>query len=311
MREIIKKWKIVGHRKRLEYLAKILEQKHFPQALIFNGPKQIGKFTIAKRFAQTLICAKSNFCGQCADCRQVAKNSHPDLLVLANDPIVIDDIRKLISFSYRTPLKAPLKAVIIKNAEKLTTEASNAFLKLLEEPPMDTIFILTTQNASTLLPTIISRCQVINFSLVNFETMINDLIKLDYQKEEIEKVVAYTQGCPGIFFNCYQKPKKLAEIVEQEKEFIDFLIWPIQKRLDHWERMLKNSRLDLGEYIDHWISFIQQAISSQSPSNQLQPLEKESLVKLKQNLKLLLLTKEAVKSSGNIKLNLDNLSVQL
>ncbi|EKD46314.1 MAG: hypothetical protein ACD_68C00036G0001 [uncultured bacterium] len=141
--------------------------------------------------------------------------------------------------------------------------------------------------------------------------MNDDLLKLDYQKNIINKYAVHSQGCPGIFFDYCRQPDKLSALLEQEKELVEFLAWPIQQRLSFWESRLKNSRFDLGKHIDHWIYFIHQVISRQSSKGQLKPLENQSPNKLKENLQLLLLTKAAIRQSGNVRLNLENLSIQL
>ena len=105
-------------------------------------------------------------CGACAACRKIAADSHPDLRRLAPEGgmIKIEPIRELCAFLSMKPFEARLRAVIIADAQALNPSAGNALLKMLEEPPPQTVMILTTAQAADVMPTIVSRCRQIHFA---------------------------------------------------------------------------------------------------------------------------------------------------
>ena len=138
---------------------------------IFAGPDGAGKFVSARNFAKALNCEKKKGdepCGECAHCKRIDSSSHPDVSFLepkgASSFIGIDEVREMIRKANLKPYEAKYKIFVIRDAHSMRAEAQNAFLKTLEEAPRDTIFVLTARAKELLLPTIASRCQVINFS---------------------------------------------------------------------------------------------------------------------------------------------------
>ncbi len=132
-------------------------------AVIFDGPYGSGKKTAAAYAAAALLCRAPGDqpCGRCPSCLQAAAGSHPDILfydVLSDENHKIKNIRELRSKSFIRPSQSPFKVFILNRADLLTTESQNALLKVLEEPT-STVFILTSENAMSLLQTIRSRCR--------------------------------------------------------------------------------------------------------------------------------------------------------
>lgn len=152
------------------WLRRALTQRRLPTALLFAGPRGAGKMVAARWLAQALNCesGQTEPCGQCAACRKIAQQQHPDCAWLGGEEsraatISIEDVRELIRrFSYR-PHEGRVKVGVIHEAERLSAEAASALLKLLEEPPADTRLILTTEQPDQLLPTIRSRCALLRF----------------------------------------------------------------------------------------------------------------------------------------------------
>lgn len=124
------------------------------------------------------------YCDVCKDCRMIEKKQHPDVLWLQPSAdtasIKIEDIRHLKETVYLKPYQAEKKIFVIEDAERLTPQAANAMLKILEEPPPDALLILTCENASQLLPTVVSRCRLVRVTQTNgeLETGAGDLKKI-------------------------------------------------------------------------------------------------------------------------------------
>lgn len=145
----------------------ILKTRRIANAYLFAGPSGAGKKFAAVQFAKALICEKGG-CETCSSCSKIQESSHPDVHLIATeqnkDSISIEQIRNMQKDVCLRPFLAELKVYIIEDAERMSEEATNSLLKILEEPPSDTVFILTTSSPQNIFPTIISRCQTVRFT---------------------------------------------------------------------------------------------------------------------------------------------------
>ena len=158
-------WQVVGHKWAVELLERSLANGRTAHAYLLLGLPQIGKTTLALNFAQVLNClGEGKPCGQCRSCLKIAHGNHPDVRVIeaVNGTIKIDQIRAMQREVVLSPHEGRWKIYIIRQMERATTEAANCLLKTLEEPPDQVILVLTASDMDQLLPTIISRCQVLN-----------------------------------------------------------------------------------------------------------------------------------------------------
>jgi DNA polymerase-3 subunit delta' len=183
--------KFVGNTATLGVLLDSSLTGKLPHALIFTGPDGVGKFSIALSLSALFLCDNrkdGSFCGQCRQCRLIEAGTHPDLHIiqLAEDKkeIGIDSIRDLISIIHKKPFLAASKAVIIDQADIMTEEASNALLKILEEPPGDAHLFLVTSKPASLLPTIRSRSQLFRFSAISSIELEKFLVQRGYSSAE-------------------------------------------------------------------------------------------------------------------------------
>lgn len=180
---------IIGHEVALGLLGTLLANDSLAHALLFCGSEGVGKATVAKLLAMALNCERRHLlpdkwrkeglfpehlpCKKCRTCRSIAAGNHPDVTVLDAEgkPIKIDQVRQLIAALSMKAFGAGNKVAVIDSAQFLTHEAANALLKILEEPPRDTVIILTASKVHELLPTIVSRCQQIRFGGVEVTTL--------------------------------------------------------------------------------------------------------------------------------------------
>jgi len=160
---------ILGQGRVLRWLKAAISQNRLAGSYLFVGPEGVGKATVAINLAKVLNCLspkEGDACEACISCRKINKGIHPDILFIQpqGQVIKIDQIRDIQrNLSFR-PIMAKRRIIIIDQAEAMPEASANAFLKTLEEPPLDTIFILIAQDKHMLLPTITSRCQIITFS---------------------------------------------------------------------------------------------------------------------------------------------------
>jgi len=178
---------IIGQKQPVRILATLLQRDTVPHAMLFCGIDSAGKKAAAMTFAMSSNCLNRpvetfqpvpppalagdgsfdavNPCGDCRSCRKILSDNHPDILDVSPSGAIIRiaQIRALSESLSMKPYEARRRFVIISEAQALNPEAGNALLKLLEEPPDRTIFILLAAQASDLLPTIASRCQHVHF----------------------------------------------------------------------------------------------------------------------------------------------------
>ncbi|MEF2978725.1 DNA polymerase III subunit delta' [Subtercola sp. YIM 133946] len=125
---------------------------------LITGPPGSGRSNLAYAFASALLC-RFGGCGVCADCRQVAARTHPDLAVLTTDRVIIsiEEVRSLVTSSQFSPSVSRYRVMVIEDADRMVERTSNVLLKALEEPPERTVWILCAPSEADLLPTIRSR----------------------------------------------------------------------------------------------------------------------------------------------------------
>jgi len=194
----------IGHHQQWLFLKQIAHNHHMPHALLFSGEESLGKKKIAFQFVKMIFCQHDNQeqrpCEQCTSCLLTEKAAHPDLIFINSQPhkeIVISQMRNLRSFLSLQPIMSAERAVIINNAHCLNEESQNCFLKILEEPPKHTFFILITAFPHLLLPTIRSRCANVKFYPVG----ISQLKQLPFFEKVSQDLPDIGQrGQPGIIF---------------------------------------------------------------------------------------------------------------
>lgn len=152
-------------------LQRTLKQNRLPSAFLFYGPEGVGKRTTALIFAKAVNCKEKqgDACGVCSSCKKITNENHPDIRVIRPEPsgkgelIPIDTVKAIRHEVSLRPFEGRKRLFLVIHSDRMKLEASNAFLKTLEEPPLDTLFILTSTRPDFLLPTILSRCQKIRF----------------------------------------------------------------------------------------------------------------------------------------------------
>jgi DNA polymerase-3 subunit delta' len=161
----------------------MLQKRSIPHAMLFTGVDGIGKQTTARALGMALNCLSPvgvSACGECPPCQKVISGAHPDMITVKPERafIKIDQVRAVSRQLRFAPLEGNWRIVIISDAQALNLEASNAILKILEEPPKGTVIILTATQTTDLLPTIVSRCQQVAFRPIPCEKVAEVLVEL-------------------------------------------------------------------------------------------------------------------------------------
>ncbi len=193
---------IIGHERQIETLKKSLADGRLPHAWLFSGIRGVGKRLVAETLAAAICCPHSNPpCGSCVSCTKVANKVHPDVFLVEPDGqrLKIDQMRTLAQKVQFHPLESTAKVAIIDDADSMTEAAANSLLKVLEEPPSATHFILVTAAAHRLLPTIRSRCRRVNFLPLDDEIVASYLRNLGgWERDEARRAATLAQGSLGL-----------------------------------------------------------------------------------------------------------------
>lgn len=183
--------KIIEQDIAIKALKNIISQGQVSGTYLFLGPDGVGKRTTAIEFSKAINCVENNSdsCDTCVSCARINSLNHPDIFIIEKEKgsnfIKIERIREMIYQASLKPYEAKKKVFIVLDAEDMNEESSNAFLKLLEEPPQNQIFILTTSRISGILSTVLSRCRVIKFNLLSRSGIQNFLVtNCSFSKEE-------------------------------------------------------------------------------------------------------------------------------
>lgn len=234
---------IIGQQKVISLLERTIKSKRVPHALLFHGPAGVGKEAVALELTKALFCQKDEiYCNNCSDCKRVGKLSHPDMMVIhpspkqpkheefqsiresiiknpyyrnqpwANPFILIDMIRNLKKTVSMTSYENKGRVVVIMDAHRMTTEAANSLLKILEEPLGKLTMILISSQANVLLPTIVSRCQKIRFDPLPWQEIENALIKREHVNPDQAKIFA------RMSFGSYRRALELLDENVDEKQ---------------------------------------------------------------------------------------------
>lgn len=195
---------IIGHEDIVRHFKSSIELSKVSHAYILNGEKGAGKRTLANVVAKSLQCESGNPdpCGECKSCLQVETNNQPDIIWVNHEKpnvITVDEIREqVVNDIDLKPYSSRYKIYIIPDAQMMNTQAQNALLKTLEEPPEYAVIMLLTSNVDKFLPTILSRCIVLNFKPVQPLEMIEYMVEeLEIEKEKAKFCVDFAQGNLG------------------------------------------------------------------------------------------------------------------
>ena len=247
---------IVGQDMIKEHLQGAIASGNVSHAYIINGERSSGNEFIASVFAMTLQCERGETepCGECHSCKQALSKNQPDIIRVTHEKpnsISVDDIRTQVNNDIVIkPYAGPKKIYIVNDAEKMTVAAQNALLKTLEEPPEYGVILLLTSNLEAMLPTIVSRCIVLNMKPVSDEKVKKFLMQeLQIPDYKAQVCAAFARGNIG-------KAKMLASSEDFDKikdEAVTLLKYIDDMEINEIAQAIKRMneyKLEINDYLD-------------------------------------------------------------
>ncbi len=188
-----------------------IREKRLVHALLIQGEPGTGKKTLAKLISSALMCKSDRDipCGVCSGCRLALSGEHPDIIMIekgkplsaettkGRSTIPVDDIREMIRISSQYPFEGGNRVVVISDAENMTVQAQNCLLKILEEPPQDTYFLLTSAHPDQLLTTVRSRCRPVKLVPWDRNFIVRILTEAGADDEKARKAASVSSGSIG------------------------------------------------------------------------------------------------------------------
>jgi len=308
---------ILGQEPALNKLQKDIKEEKFPGAYLFAGPDGVGKKMAAICFAKALNCKKGKMgCSSCSSCIKMDKMVHPNLRIVApqKSSIKIDQIRDLKKESSTKIYEGKKKVWIIDEAEKLTQEAANSLLKILEEPPPYLIIILVTSTPRLLPSTVLSRCRILQFlplSRENIERILKD--KKITEENLIPLISCLSQGSVSKALQISQREEILREReiilnLLKERKSLSAEIFKISER---WSSQ-KNKTIDI--LLNMLLLFLRDIMMLKVGENEnaiFNKDKKEEISKLKETYSILHLCRAIKEVEKSRILIQENISSQL
>ncbi len=236
---------IKGQNNAVRYLANSLSSGRVASSYLFIGTDGVGRALTAKAFLKELICGRKRdvkeACGICPSCQRVDTLDHPDITWIKpekNKKIKIEEVRKAREVLNMKPFESSVNACVIEDAHMMTVEASNALLKVLEEPPGESILILISSKRDMLLPTIISRCSEVRFNSLPVDMTKNIIMQnSEVSEKDASFLASFSEGSPGralemIEEEVIERKNGLLEMLKEiaEEENVSCLNWDVDKK---------------------------------------------------------------------------------
>lgn len=247
---------IIGHEDIVRHFKSSIELSKVSHAYILNGEKGAGKKTLAAVVAKTLQCEEGmpDPCGKCKSCLQAESGNQPDIIWIQHEKpnvISVDEIRtQIINDIDLKPYSSKYKIYIVPDAELMNPQAQNALLKTLEEPPEYAVIMLLAGNIEKFLPTILSRCIVLNFKPVEPLQMMEYLVtQIGIDQKRAKFCMDFAQGNLGKAVRLAISPD-YNEIKEESIRLLRHIQDMDMEEIIYAIKKMSKYKLDITDYID-------------------------------------------------------------
>lgn len=195
----------LGNTRIVQSLFRSISAGTLSSTLLFTGPEGSGKKTLAQKVVELLFCPK--LCRNCKNCTMLAQRTHPDFLLLSPEgsTLKLEQAKELQAFLATPPNTAGHKVAVVESCHLLTVEAGNSLLKILEEPPGQSICILTADNPDNVLPTLVSRSQVYILSSLP-DSILREALAERVPPEQVAFLAGFSGGVFGRALALHEDP---------------------------------------------------------------------------------------------------------
>lgn len=268
-------WDLIGHEWAVRLLQKHIRQNTLRHAYLITGANGTGRRTLALRLAQAITCPQPSApgvpCGICRTCRQIAAGQYPDLQIVQSEQqggvLKVEQIREIQHWLSLKPYQSPYRVTLFLRFEEANPSAANALLKTLEEAPAHALLILTASAPENLLPTIVSRCEILRLHPVPRQDILAALQSRQLPEAQAELISRLAEGRPGYAFQLAEKDNPALTF---RKEALDELLDLLGKnRVSRFQRAaaLAKDKSRLREILHIWLSFWRDVMLAASGGN--------------------------------------------
>ena len=258
-------WNTLGHEWAAALLQHHVAQGEVRHAYLFTGPAGVGRRTLALRFAQAVNCpqppAPGLPCGTCRTCQQIERMQHADLTVVQSEPdsavLKVEQIRELQHTLSLAPYEARYRVALLRNFQEANANAQNALLKTLEEAPARVILLVTAESVGSLLPTIVSRCEVLRLRPLTLEHLEAELqTRWQVPAQDARLLAHLSGGRVGYALNLLQDPGLLERRQGWLEEMMEMLAANRRDRFAYAEATAKDKDRDkVRQMMQTWLIF--------------------------------------------------------
>ena len=264
--KILTNWGLLGHEWAVEMLKQHLTHDSVRHAYLFSGPPGLGRRTLALRLAQALNCpqppAPGEPCGTCKTCRQIERMQYPDLAVIQAEKeggtLKVEQIRAIRQSLVLKPYQGNYRVALFLRFQEANANAANALLKTLEEAPAYVVLVLTADTPEQLLPTILSRCEVLRLCPLPVQTVEAYLLEHGAVPAQARLLAHISGGRPGYALRLMQDQNTLDFRAQRLGDLQSLLPATRRQRFAYAEKLTdrKNeAREKLRETLLLWLSF--------------------------------------------------------
>lgn len=285
-------WEIFGHNWAVDMLQQHVAHQTLRHAYLLTGPAGVGRRTLALRLVQALNCqtpaAPGVPCRNCRVCKQIEAGQNIDLMVVQAESeggtLKVEQVREVQKFLSLKPYQSPYKTILFLRFQEANANAQNALLKTLEEAPSYAVLLLTADNAEQLLPTIISRCEILRLRPLLVDAVDEFLLSRGIDADQARLLAHLSGGRPGYALRLAADKKALDFRTEKLDDLARLLSAKRRDRLGYAEKLARDKdgfRQTLLIWLSYWrdvllkTSGAQASLTNTDRANEIEALSYE------------------------------------